>query len=88
MRLNCVNILSMPRLARFGPHPLGAGLRRRFRTSATLWRKDPDELRLAWAKHDPRLRVKSRLTPTLIECLDRPVRESRIATVTLDLAAK
>jgi len=36
MRLNCVNILKMLGLPRFGPDPLGAGLRRRFRTSATL----------------------------------------------------
>ena len=46
MRLNCVNILKMPGLARFGPHPLGAGPRRRFRTSAALWRQDRDESRL------------------------------------------
>jgi hypothetical protein len=36
MRLNCANILKMPGLAWFGPHPLGEGLRRRFRTSAKL----------------------------------------------------
>ena len=46
MRLNCVNILKMPDLTLFGLHPLGAGLRRRFRTSAALWRRDPDESRL------------------------------------------
>jgi len=47
MRPNCANILKMPGLARFGPHPLGAGLRRCFRTSATLSRQDPDESRPA-----------------------------------------
>jgi hypothetical protein len=35
-----------PQDAQFGPHPLGAGLRRRFRTSAALQRQDPDESRL------------------------------------------
>jgi hypothetical protein len=46
MRLNWLNILKMPGLARFGAHHLGAGLRRRFRTSSMFWRQDPDESRL------------------------------------------
>lgn len=36
MFLNRVNVLKMPGFDQFGRHPLGAGLRRRFRTSATL----------------------------------------------------
>jgi hypothetical protein len=36
MRLNCVNIVKMPGLARSVPHLLGAGVRKRFRTSAKL----------------------------------------------------
>jgi probable Rubsico expression protein CbbX len=36
----------MPDLARFGLHPLGAGLKRRFRTSGLLYSQDPDESRL------------------------------------------
>jgi hypothetical protein len=45
MRLNCVNILKMPDLAQFGPHPLGEP-QEAFSASATLWRQDPEESRL------------------------------------------